>query len=1278
MDLGLSKSEKSNPRQGANIFSILTIWYSIPTFIAGYKKDLEVSDLYKTYTGHQSKLLGDQIEKVWQEELRRKKPSLRRVLFKIYGVSYLLAGLILLTVEVILRLSEPLLLGEVIAHFTTEQTSDSQNVAYGYAGGMVACAVLRSLLSAPYQMAVSHIGMKMRVACCSLIYRKALRLSQTALCGTTIGQMVNLLSNDVNRFDFAALFAQLLWVAPIQLAVAVYFMHSIAGPPAIYGACVSLALVAVQYGVAKLVAKFRCKTALKTDERIRLTNEVIYGIQVIKMYAWEKPLAKFISFVRRNEIRFIRRNLYLRGIMASFFLFSSKLSLFIAILTTVLSGEAITAKKVFVLYAYYDLLRMTIHYSFQVAVMRVVECNVSIKRLHNFLMLGEKSTTDSVSTDSDKKYSIKVDHVVAKWDAAATSSILNNISICIKPKSVNAIIGPVGSGKSSLLQVILKELPFSEGKLAVNGTISYASQEPWIFIGTVRQNIIFNKPFDSDRFSKVIANCSLKRDLALLPDGDMTLVGERGVSLSGGQRARINLARAVYQEADIYLLDDPLSAVDTHVGRQLLDDCIITFLKEKTVVLVTHQLHFLKDFDQIFVLGDGTVKAHGRFDELQESTSDFAKLLNIENETDTEVQRIRTKSESDSNSLLENTNVSLENINKEDQVKGKLSFDVYKSYFNIGTHWLPILCVFCLFFVTQLVYSFSDVFISLWATVEENRYKADPTGFWNFSTETWMYIYIGTITSLVLVTIPRSSSFFIVCMNSSLQLHNQMLSNVLQATMRFFSTTPSGRILNRFSKDMGLVDEMLPVAMLDTLQIFLILVGVIILNATVNVWFLIPAVIMACLFYAMRTFYMATSRSVKRLEGLTRSPVFTHLNASLQGLSTIRAFGAESVLMDEFDTHQDVHSSAWFIFLSTTRAFGYCLDLICALYTTLITFSFFAFENSTNGGDVGLVVTQCLSVIGLLQWGAWQSAEVENHMTSVERILQYNNIEQEGTNRTTEPPDSWPQEGELEFVKLSLHYVPEDPPVLKDLSFIIKAREKIGIVGRTGAGKSSIINALFQLSNTKGSILIDGIDITDIKLWNLRSKISIIPQEPVLFSGTLRKNLDPFNEFLDENLWKALEDVELKHLVKELSLGLNSMVLEGGSNFSIGQRQLICLARAILRNNKLLVLDEATANIDPQTDAHIQNTIREKFAQCTVLTVAHRLNTILDSDKVLVMDAGTIVEFDHPYHLLQNTNGIFHGMVMQTGPAMAQTITNIIKENYHNYNTSHLPEDRRI
>ncbi|XP_075236154.1 putative multidrug resistance-associated protein lethal(2)03659 isoform X2 [Lycorma delicatula] len=1133
MDGGKKTEKPDNPRATANPVSALTFSWVLRLFIVGYKRELEVTDLYSPLHEHRSDVLGDKFESTWNDEkakaLRKnREPSLLCVISRIFGWDILLHGIVLACVEVFVRTSQPLFLGRLIRYFTQQQIkSDEEKVvstdnlitleqAYWYAGGVILCSTLSVIIMHPYMMGVFHIGMKIRVGCCSLIYRKALRLSKTALGQTTVGQIVNLLSNDVNRYDISAIFMHYLWVGPLETVVVTYFLWQEIGIASVVGVAALLIVIPLQAWLGKKSSSLRLRTAIKTDERVRLMNEIISGIQVIKMYTWEKPFAKLVSYARRKEINVIRKTSYVRGLLLSFIIFHTRVAIFLSVFSYAVQGYPINAEKVFVVTSYYNILRQTMTVFFPQGIGQVAEALVSTKRLQKFMLYDETVSVNSkhiadvglekvngvkVGNSYNKtgppveqyEHSINMINVTAKWTPDLNENTLNNISIKFPAGKLSTIIGPVGSGKSSLLHAILKELPVSSGNISVNGRISYTSQEPWLFAGSIRQNILFGEPYEKDRYREITRVCALRTDFEQFPYGDKTVVGDRGVSLSGGQRARINLARAIYKKADIYLLDDPLSAVDSHVGKHLFEDCIVDYLKNKTRILITHQLQYLNNVEHIVVLESGNVLAEGTYKELQESGKDFTKLLSSRPDSeeadvsDKPLHKRQSSVQSVASSMDENHVQQEPPEVAEMRSVGTVSYGVYGAYLRAGGNICTIAICLLSCILTQILASGGDYWITYWVNLEERSFHikgsedsllmnqtvnnnsnsslADQytreNNFTNNSNiinddklsrnlasgplfvltrETCLYIFCTITVITVIITILRSFLFFNMCMKASMRLHDNMFNSVTRATMRFFNTNSAGRILNRFSKDMGSIDELLPGALIDCVQIGLTLIGIITVVTIVNYLLLVPTFLIAVLFYYLRAFYLATSRSVKRLEGVTRSPVFSHLNASIQGLTTIRAFKAQSILEKEFDNHQDLHSSAWFIFLASSRAFGYWLDVFCVIYISLVTLSFLFLGTETFGGNVGLAITQSIGLTGMFQWGMRQSAELENQMTSVERVLEYSNVEKEPPLESPsdkKPPASWPSEGKVEFSKVVLKYGPNEQPVLKNLSFTI-------------------------------------------------------------------------------------------------------------------------------------------------------------------------------------------------------------------------------------------------
>lgn len=1347
MDPGYFDIErKQNPRETANFLSKFAFWYTRPVFVKGRKGQLNISNVYRCTPGHKAAPRGDELGVKWKKQLDKQdkgsKPSLLIAIIQVYGIKFILANLLFATVDAALRLSIPLCLEGLINYFSPSHGGIVAEHAYLYAVGVVGFMAIGASFVHPMLLYLLHMALKIRVSCGSLIYRKLLRLDLTAggkASEGLAGHVVNLLTTDAQRFDMASLFVMDLIRTPIESALIIYLMYRQIGVATLVGVAFLLLFIPLQGYLGKISSKLRRQTAIRTDNRIRLMNEVIQSIEAIKMYAWEHAFARIIGEARKKEMNVIKKMSWLRAVMISCTKLNTKVAILLSIISYISLDNELTAAKVFVIFTYYEMLKYTLVEFLPLAITFTLEAYVSLKRMQEFLLLPEVNNQDGVDllTICEKstakkngvfekigngqqayiksennlenlkpKVMIAMKAFTAYWRNVEDDTVdgkipaLVDINLTIKPESLTTIVGTVGSGKSTLLQAMLKEISPTSGHLHTSAVIAYAAQEPWLFEASVRQNILFGQDMDLRRYKQVIKCCQLKTDLEILPHGDKTIVGERGASLSGGQRARISLARCVYQNADVYLLDDPLAAVDAKVSQAIYEECIRNFLRDKSTVLVTHHVQYANHAHNVCVMRAGRIVAQGTYHELKNGVAEFEKLIELGEKVEEEKQKQKNaayeKQESVEHSYSKirsqrsmseasqlSFNLDMDNIDPkyegESQKKGSVDNSVYIAYIRSGGSTLSMAVLFILFLLAQIFYSSTDVWLKEWVNIEEansaaisvqkniTAYGGNATdvifnelssNHLHLTREQCLYMYGALIAVCILFTWNKLVVFYNTCISASVALHDHMFRGVTSAPMWFFHHNPSGRILNRFSKDMGQVDTLLPVALVDCLGFFLEVIAILVVVCLVNWWLLLPTGVVAVLLYLLRDLFLDTSRELKRIEAIARSQSLNHLSATVSGLTTIRSTRQQQrALAREFDKLQDLHSSSWTLVLTTNRAFGFWMDMVCCLYLACVTFSFFLFASEDSiGGNVGLAITQVIGLVGMCQYGMRQTAEVENQMTSVERILEYQNLPPEQpleadkeTLKKNHPEldfDKWPIKGEIEFEDVSLEY--EKPPgtvaateptalAIQGVTFNVKASEKVAVVGRTGAGKSSLLSALFRLAKVSGKVSVDGVSAETAGLRAWRSRLCALPQRPALFAAALRDNLDPEGIYSDADIYKALDQVELREMVSNMPAGLNTKVGDGGGNLSVGQRQLICLARAALAGCKVLILDEATANVDTETDKQIQRTIRDKFAHSTVLTIAHRLNTVMDYDRVIVMDKGRVAESGHPFELLTQT-----------------------------------------
>ncbi|XP_013404197.1 multidrug resistance-associated protein 1 [Lingula anatina] len=1218
------------------------------------------------------------------------QPSLLMALLRTFGPYYAMAALLRLLFDAVTFVN-PMLLSLMI---TFVETGDPLTWrGYLLAVVMFLVSMIRSLLNQNYMRICLRVGLRARTAIIATVYRKSLKLSSAARKKSTVGEIVNLMSVDAQKMQESPIFLHLIWSSAIAIIVALVLLWEYLGVATLAGLVVIILLIPLNaYAGTQIRAHQVTQMSLK-DQRLKVLNEVLNAIKILKLYAWEESFQSKVTGIRDTELVSLR-NVQIANAFTSIIWFCAPLLMALASFATfVLSdpNNVLDPNTAFVSLSLFTIVNSYVS-AVPISIMYLVQAGVSIGRLNRFLK-EEELDTSVVDRTSSANGTISVTDGTFSWDRDEPTT-LQHINIEIPPGSLVAVVGQVGSGKSSLLNALLGDMERISGKINVKGSVAYVPQQAWIQNKTVKENILFGKQWNQSFYKKCLRTCALEQDLKILPAGDQTEIGEKGVNLSGGQKQRVSLARAVYQDCDVYLMDDPLSAVDSHVGKHIFDHVIGPegLLQGKTRILTTNGISFLPKVDAIIVLTKGVISEIGTYQELLSHNGAFAEFIkNYLNEKESEseseeeedmrsqlrrqisvlsgsesgseqdhhvrkrkrqISRQTSKQTSRQTSFGESTHaqevmkIGEQLIEEEYAERGTVKYTHMLSYIRAsGLRAILMVTIGYIGFVSCLIGA--NIWLNLWS----NDQVVNGT---QQLTDLRLGVYGGLGAGQLSYIVVQYFGIAFGCVIASGTIHKSFLERIMRAPMSFFDTTPLGRIMNRFSKDMETVDLNLPhtveIILAASAQVIAV-VAVVMYSTPIFAVVLLP---LGVLYFMTQKLYLSSARQFIRIDATKRSPIYSHFGETLIGASSIRAYQQQERFMQLTDKMIDDNQMAWYGYIMSNRWCGVLMEtygcfviLFAAIFAVLATGS-----GSITGGDAGMSISLSLNVTQMLNYLVRASCDFEIQVVAIERIQEYSAVEVEAPWDIDHrrPPPEWPQKGEVQFDQYSVRYRPGLDLVLKNVTFQVEPGEKVGIVGRTGAGKSSLTLALFRIiESAAGSITIDGVKIADIGLHQLRSKITIIPQEPELFSGTLRSNLDPFGLYSDQDVWNALEHAHLKGFVATLPARLQHEISEAGENLSVGQRQLVCLARALLRKTKILVLDEATAAVDMETDDLIQSTIRSEFKECTVVTIAHRLNTIMDYDRVLVLDKGTIKEFQPPSVLLQDKRSTFYGMAKDAG-----------------------------
>ncbi|CAH9095193.1 unnamed protein product [Cuscuta epithymum] len=1165
----------------------------------------------------------------------------------------------------------PYLIDTFVKFLNGNLESRGQNEGYLLVSVFFVAKIVECLSMRHWGFKVQQAGYRGHATLVAKIHDKSLTLSCHSKQTYTSGEIINFMTVDAERIGDFGWYMHDPWIVLLQVGLALAVLYKNLGLASVAALVSTVIVMLANIPLGKLEENFQEKLMKSKDTRMKAMSEVLRNMRILKLQAWEMKFFSKIILLRNNEAGWLKKFVYTSSMSSCVFWMAPTFVSLATFVTAMLMGIPLESGKVLSALATFRILQLAI-YNLPDTVSYMVQTKVSLDRIALFLSLDElKPNSKEKLRRGSSDVSIEIVEGNFSWIEHPTpTQLLKDINLRVHNGMRVAICGTVGSGKSSLLTCILGEMPRISGSVMICGTKAYISQSPWIQSGKIEENILFGKKMDREKYETVIEACCLKKDLEVFSFGDQTIIGERGINLSGGQKQRVQIARALYQDADIYLFDDPFSAVDAHTGTHLFNECILGLLKSKTVVYVTHQIEYLPAADLILVMKDGRVSQSGKYNDILNLGSDFMELVGAHKEalsviddfggregvtskvnsslTSNKSTMFQNEEEGDSGQSGKPNNAlepKVQLVQEEEREKGSVSLSVYWKYIRTayGGALVPfILAAHILFQALQIG---SNYWIT-WAT-SVSELEKPPVG-----SRTLIIVYVCLAIGSSFCILGRSVLLATAGYKTATQLFIKMHQCIFRAPMSFFDATPCGRILNRASTDQSAVDLDIPFQVGTFAFTMIQLASIIAVMSQVawQVFVVFIPVIAMCIY--LEQYYIPSARELARFVGVCKAPIIQHFAETISGSTTIRSFEQEARFRDLNMKLIDAYNRPKFHTAGAMEWLCFRLDML-----SLVTFAFslvFLISvpvGTINASVAGLAVTYGLNLNMLQTSVIWNLCRMQNKIISVERILQYNTIPIEPPLivESNRPDPDWPSTGEVDIRNLQVRYAPHMPLVLRGITCTLFGGKKTGVVGRTGSGKSTLIQTIFRIVEPAyGEIAIDGVNLSTIGLHDLRSRLSIIPQDPTMFEGTVRSNLDPLEEYSDEQIWEALDKCQLGDEVRKKDGKLDSAVTENGENWSMGQRQLVCLGRVLLKkSSKILVLDEATASVDTSTDNLIQRTLNEHFSHSTVITIAHRITSVLDSNMVLLLDHGVIGEYDTPENLLENRSSLFAKLVAE-------------------------------